>query len=84
MRLHRRGSRDAALALSKYHEHRRRDYARAMRFAEAAGEQAQAKRRRRLQHKLARSRGGVNLELPLVGTARRAAIGAQPAANSTK
>lgn len=70
MRLHRRGNRDAALALSKYHEHRRRDFGRAMSFAAAAGEASQDKRRSRLRVKLARSGMDPNFELPLVVSAQ--------------
>jgi uncharacterized protein YprB with RNaseH-like and TPR domain len=78
MRLHYRGNRDAALALSKFHEHRRRDFGRAMSFAAAAGEAAQDKRRRRLHGKLSRSVTGSNLELPL-------GVSAQPSlSNSMK
>jgi hypothetical protein len=65
MGLYRRGNRDAALALSKYHEHRRRDFTRALRFAEACDDVAEARRKHRLRHKLAQARSGQNLELPL-------------------
>jgi len=65
MELYRRGNRDAALALSKYHEHRHRDFGLALRFAEACDDIAEVRRRQRLRRKLAKARSGHNLELPL-------------------
>lgn len=71
LRLHEQGNRDAALALSKYYEHRLRDYPQAMRFALACGESDEGARTERLRRKLgaAQSAGPStmgNLELPLV------------------
>lgn len=79
--LHRQGSRAAALALSKYHEHRRRDYGQAMQFAAACGDGADDRRRQRLRRKLGLHASSdmvamVNLELPLspVGATRTARV----------
>jgi uncharacterized protein YprB with RNaseH-like and TPR domain len=58
--LQRRGSERAALALSKYYEHRKRDFKQAMRFAGCCDAAEQASRFTRLRGKLGR-----NLELPL-------------------
>jgi uncharacterized protein YprB with RNaseH-like and TPR domain len=62
LQLFRRGSRAAALALSKYHEHRRRDPGRAIRFAGHCEGEGRAARLARLQAKC-----GPNLCLPLEG-----------------
>jgi hypothetical protein len=64
--LHRRGCREAALALSKYHEHQRRDYRRAIGFAEASGHLNDEQRCRRLCRKLHEQTDGRNLTLPLL------------------
>ena len=58
--LYARGSQRGALALSKYYEHRKRDYRRAIDFAGGCDGRERERRCRRLQHKL-----GANLELPL-------------------
>jgi len=60
LRLHARGSKAGALALSKYYEHRRHDFRRAIEFAGCCDGSEREPRFRRLQHKL-----GANLELPL-------------------
>lgn len=77
--LYRQGSRAAALALSKYHEHRRRDFGQAMQFAAACGDGEDDRRRQRLRRKLGlpaprETAAMVNLELPLppVGVTRSA------------
>ena len=62
LRLQARGSHRAALALSKYYEHHRRDLHRAMDFAIHCGGEEEETRRRRLRNKI-----GMNLELPLSG-----------------
>lgn len=71
LRLYEQGNRDAALALSKYYEHRLRDYQQAMRFAVACGESDEGARRQRLRRKLGAAQSGSesttgNLELPLL------------------
>jgi hypothetical protein len=70
MTLYDQGSAAAALALSKYHEHRRRDFARAMGFADACGPVERATRHHRLRRKLRERGDGLNLELPLDGSGR--------------
>jgi uncharacterized protein YprB with RNaseH-like and TPR domain len=70
LRLYEQGNSDAALALSKYYEHRCRDYPRAMHFARGCGDPDDV-RQKRLHQKLValqsvgRSRM-INLELPLL------------------
>ena len=71
LRLYQQGNRDAALALSKYYEHRCRDYRRAMQFAVASAESDGAVRQQRLRRKLDAAQSAdessmVNLELPLL------------------
>jgi uncharacterized protein YprB with RNaseH-like and TPR domain len=65
MTLFRKGSQEAACALSKYHEHRRRDYRRALTFARCCLEQDGGLRTSRLLRKLGDSAAAWNLELPL-------------------
>jgi uncharacterized protein YprB with RNaseH-like and TPR domain len=71
LKLYEQGNRDAALALSKYYEHRRQDYRQAMRFAVASGESDDGTRQQRLRRKLGaapetRQSRMRNLELPLL------------------
>ena len=83
--LHRRGCREAALALSKYHEHQRRDYRRAIGFAEASDHLNDDQRRRRLRRKLEAQSAGPNLDLPLMPPGERDTIASQvSSAVSTK
>jgi hypothetical protein len=61
MRLHARGNVSAALALSKYHEHRKRDFRKAIEFAAYCERAEREPRFARLQGKI-----GSNLQLPLL------------------
>lgn len=60
LRLYERGSADAALALSKYHEHQRRDPVQAMVFTQQCED-----RERRLRMRRLRAKRDPNLTLPL-------------------
>lgn len=61
LQLHAQGNPEAALELSKYYEHRRRDYGRAMAFAGRCESAERRVRCTRLRNKI-----GSNLQLPLV------------------
>lgn len=63
--LYRNGCRESACALSKYHEHRRRDYRRALAFAQTCPEADRRLRVARLMRKLGDRAAAWNLELPL-------------------
>ncbi|MGD1983544.1 MAG: hypothetical protein PVF93_06515, partial [Chromatiaceae bacterium] len=64
--LYQGGCSEAACALSKYHEHRRRDYRRALAFAQTCDEPDRRLRVARLLRKLGGRTMPWNLELPLV------------------
>ena len=61
LQLHAQGNAEAALELSKYYEHRRRDYGQAMDFAGRCDAAERSVRCARLRNKI-----GSNLQLPLV------------------
>jgi len=61
LRLHARGNISAALALSKFYEHRKRDFRKAIRFAACCERAEREPRFARLQDKMGR-----NLQLPLL------------------
>ena len=66
--LYQDGCGEAACALSKYHEHRRRDYRRALAFAQTCDEPDKGQRVARLLRKLGGRTTPWNLELPLTGS----------------
>jgi hypothetical protein len=59
--LHAKGNASAALALSKYHEHRRRDFCKALDFASQCDPAEREVRFARLRDKM-----GGSLQLPLL------------------
>jgi len=67
LRLHGRGNVSAALALSKFYEHRKRDFRKAIEFAAYCERAEREPRFARLQDKI-----GGNLQLPLLMSPRRA------------
>ena len=68
-RLHRAGSRQASLELAKFHEHRRRDYVTALRYAEFSDDPGREQRCSRLRGRLVGRRHGCltgGFQLPLL------------------